>query len=102
MKTGKKQFVDNFNDFRNLEGRKNEYDDIVDEIYNSMPDIITEVEKGYFTAFKISDSDLTFRMEIDYNNKLYGYTGHINYLNESLQGLVAELSFAVSAPGMVN
>ena len=73
------------------------YKEIVEEFNNTVNQIVTVVRTGYIVMQKLTDGDLTARVEADFKGNYARYKDYINNLAGSLEGLVFEISKAVSA-----
>lgn len=92
------KYVDGFTDYRGDETKfKGGYRTIIEGFNKSIHTIIAVTTAGSNVLRKLSDGNLTARMEGDYKNNYKRYQNNVNELGESLEKLVREISDAVAA-----
>jgi methyl-accepting chemotaxis protein len=85
-------------DYRGDSGKFNGgYKEIVDEFNNTVSQIVSVVRDGYGIMKKLTDGDLTARMDKEYKGNYNWYKNYINNLGESLLNLVSEISTTIKA-----
>ncbi len=73
------------------------YKEIVEEFNNTVSQIVFVVRDGYGIMKKLTDGDLTARMDKEYRGNYNWYKDYINNLGESLLKLVSEITDAIKA-----
>ena len=79
-----------------------DYKKIIDNFNESVNYIVTVVRDGYGVMQKLTEGDLTARMEKEYPGNYNWYKDYINNLGSSLQKLVSETIFAISSTKKVS
>ena len=91
-------FSEGKTDYRGDAGKfKGGYKEIVEEFNNTIGHIISVVRDGYGIMKRLTEGDLTARMEKEYKGNYDWYKTYINNLGESLLKLVSEISDAIAA-----
>jgi methyl-accepting chemotaxis protein len=73
------------------------YKEIVEEFNKTVRTIVTVVRTGYEVMQKLTEGDLTARVEAEFKGNYNRYKNYINNLGDSLENLVYEISNAISA-----
>ncbi len=78
------------------------YKEIVEEFNNTISQIVSVVRDGYTIMKKLTDGDLTARMEKEYKGNYNWYKDYINNLGESLLNLVSEITEAIKTANIAS
>ncbi len=73
------------------------YKNIIENINWTVNEIVTVVRSGYITMQKLSDGDLSARMDGDYIGNFNRYKDNINHLGESLESMILDISEIIKA-----
>ncbi len=76
---------------------KGAYKEIVEETNKTINEIIMVVRDGYAIMQKLTEGDLTARMEKEYKGNFNWYKNYINNLGKALHKLVLEMREAINA-----
>ena len=91
-------FTEGKTDYRGDAGKfKGGYKEIVEEFNNTVFQIVSVVRDGYAVMKRLTEGDLTARLEKEYKGNYNWYKTYINNLGESLLNLVTEISEAITA-----
>jgi len=91
-------FIEGKTDYRGNENKFNGgYKEIVKGMNNTVNEIITVIRSGYIIMEKLTEGDLTARLEADFKGNYKRYSDYINNLGKSLHSLVDEISRSISA-----
>jgi methyl-accepting chemotaxis protein len=73
------------------------YKEIVEGINKTVNEIVSVVRSGYITMQKLTEGDLTARMDNDFKGNYKRYKDYINNLGGSLHSVVAEVAAAIAS-----
>ena len=73
------------------------YKEIVEGINKTVNEIISVIRSGYLIMQKLTDGDLTARLDNDFKGNYNRYKDYINNLGGSLHNLVAEVATAIDS-----
>ncbi|MGA9292395.1 MAG: methyl-accepting chemotaxis protein [Ignavibacteriaceae bacterium] len=74
-----------------------DYKNIIENINWTINEIVAVVRRGYTIMQKLSEGDLSARMDDEYKGKFNRYKNNINHLGESLESMILDITEIIKA-----